>query len=189
LLQQVLFVIWTLGNMLTRLCRIEVSKVMQTVVLGWQQQLHWPTGCPHWLQNLAGCMMFIGCRMLFRADVTVMGLAIVVFIGAFCVVFCAFAADKTNVLASIDLINVLNSTAWRNERRGRHPLVGPDAWVPRRQMDKLSEIETGPAQARRYWGWPEASHAQFSQGTLKSGAGFQRLDGPRNSHPGFGNQV
>jgi hypothetical protein len=86
LLQQVLFVIWTLGNRLTRLCRIDVSKVMQTVVLGWQQ-LHWPVGSPHWLQYFAGCMMFTaGCRMLFRADVTVMGVDIVVFIGAFGVV-------------------------------------------------------------------------------------------------------
>ena len=79
--------------MLTRFCRIDVSKVMQTVVLGWQCW-HWPTGCPHWLQNLAGCMIFSGCRMLFRAEVIVNGLIVVVFIGAFCVVFCAFAADK-----------------------------------------------------------------------------------------------
>jgi hypothetical protein len=93
-LQQVLFVIWTLGSMLTRFCRIDVSKVMQTVVLGWQQ-LHRPTGCPHWLQNLAGCMMFSGCRK-FRADGIIKGV-VAVFIGAFCVVFCAFAAAKSRL--------------------------------------------------------------------------------------------
>jgi hypothetical protein len=88
--------------MLTRFCNIDVSKVMQTVVLGWQCW-HWPTGCPHWLQNLAGCMMLIGCisgcRILFRADVTVNGVVVVVvvFIGAFCVVFWAFAADKSRL--------------------------------------------------------------------------------------------
>jgi len=83
--------------MLTRLCRIDVSKVMQTVVLGWQQlHWHWPTGCPHWLQYLAVCRMFRGCRK-FSGDVIVKGLAVVVavFSGAFCVVFSAFAADKS----------------------------------------------------------------------------------------------
>jgi hypothetical protein len=92
--------------MLTKFCRIDVSKVMQTVVLGWQQ-LHWPTGCPHWLQYLAGCTMFSGCIILFRADVIVNGLVAIVFIGAFCVVFCAFAADKVTNIASMDLINIL----------------------------------------------------------------------------------
>ena len=58
LLQQVLLVIWTLGSMLTRFCSNEVSKVIHTVVLGWQQ-LHWPVGWPHWLQYLAGCIMLL----------------------------------------------------------------------------------------------------------------------------------
>ena len=42
-------------------------------------------------------MMLSGCRILFRADVTVNGVVMVfvVFIGAFCVVFWAFAADKS----------------------------------------------------------------------------------------------
>jgi hypothetical protein len=98
--------------MLTRLCRIDVSKVMQTVVLGWQQ-LHWPTGCPHWLQYLAGCMMFRGCRILLRGDAIVNGLIVAVFIGVFCVVvvFCAFAADKAKILTSAKLINILKSNA------------------------------------------------------------------------------
>jgi len=55
--------------MLTRLCRIEVSNVMQTVVLGWQHW-HWPTGCPQLLQYLAGCRIFSGCRRL-RGDAIV----------------------------------------------------------------------------------------------------------------------
>jgi hypothetical protein len=42
-------------------------------------------------------VIFSGCRILFRADVTVNGLVmvVIVFIGAFCVVFCALAADKS----------------------------------------------------------------------------------------------
>jgi hypothetical protein len=79
--------------MLTRLCRIDVSKVMQTVVLGWQHW-HWPTGCPHWLQYLACCRTFRGCR-IFRGAVIVKGLVVADFIGTFCVVFCAFVADKS----------------------------------------------------------------------------------------------
>jgi hypothetical protein len=110
LLQQVLFVIWTLGNMLTRLCSSDVSKVMQTVVLGWQQlQLHWPTGCPHWLQYLAGCMMF-GCRK-FRAGGIMKGAVVIVFVGALCGGFDGFA-DKARILASMELINILKSRAW-----------------------------------------------------------------------------
>jgi len=68
---------------------------MQTVVLGWQ---HWhcPTGCPHWLQYLAGCMMLSGCSK-FRADGIVKGVVVAVFSGTFCVVFCAFAADKSRL--------------------------------------------------------------------------------------------
>ena len=107
-MQQVLFVIWTFGSRFTRFCSIEVSKVMHTVVLGWQQvQLHVPTGWPQLLQNLAGCMiLFSGCRK-FRAVGSVKAVFVVVLIGAFCVVlaaltaafwvvFCAFAADKSS---------------------------------------------------------------------------------------------
>ena len=74
---------------MTRLCSIDVSKVMETVVLGWQHwHWHWPAGCPHWLQYLAGCMMLSGCRR-FSGDVIVNGpiVVVAVFIGTFCVVF------------------------------------------------------------------------------------------------------
>jgi len=40
---------------------------------------------------------------------------VAVFIGAFWVVFCAFAADKLKIVASIDLINVLKPRAGERE--------------------------------------------------------------------------